>query len=304
MEAYNTLVRELQGRGYRVVPEPAADMPTCGAAAVALIDQQLAEAEISVHLLGKQHSGLRTRWGATDRPAAAGTGGRAGRRQDREEERDLRRFRRIIWTPRFLADQQIVGVDPAQVLCSFGDCLESDHVVSNSLVGFGQFVIQHLDANAPRPSPVTVPPGQRGEDLHHASRKQCRLCRTPRRAAHGAWPRALVPGVRWQGERAQAAAPKIPQRLRRGGPVLGECLRGLDPSERGRAQMGPAGAKATHSSAEVSWLVHRREPKDGFQRFPPRTDVDLVIDATAFSSPPPEVLRPLLHRLTEPMRGG
>ena len=54
MEAYSTLVRELQGRGYRVVPEPAADLPTCGAAAVALIDQQLAEAEISVHLLGKQ----------------------------------------------------------------------------------------------------------------------------------------------------------------------------------------------------------------------------------------------------------
>jgi hypothetical protein len=41
-----------------------------------------------------------------------------------------------------------------------------------------------------------------------------------------------------------------------------------------------------------------QQPKNRFRKIPPRTDIDLVIDATDASSPPPEALQPLLRTLS------
>ncbi len=51
--AYDTLVRELDNRGYRVVPEPAVNLPYTSEA-IKHIDEALRAAEFSVHLVGKQ----------------------------------------------------------------------------------------------------------------------------------------------------------------------------------------------------------------------------------------------------------
>ena len=117
----------------------------------------MAEAEISVHLLGKQRGFDPTGSGRSSR--CSWRGRRSGSAPGSVTKKGICAASAASSTPRILADEQIVGADPAQVLCSFGDCLESDHVVSDSLVGFGRFAIQHLDANAPRPSPLSVPPG-------------------------------------------------------------------------------------------------------------------------------------------------
>ena len=54
VQAYDTLVRELVGRSYRVVPDPAADVPRDGSEAIKVIDEALANAELSIHLLGEK----------------------------------------------------------------------------------------------------------------------------------------------------------------------------------------------------------------------------------------------------------
>jgi hypothetical protein len=294
MEAYSTLVRELQGRGYRVVPEPAADLPTCGAAAVALIDQQLAEAEISVHLLGKQRGFAPE----GERPIVPLQLARAAERvgaRISDEDRDLRRFRRIIWTPRILADQQIVGEDPAEVLCSFGDCLESDHVVSDSLVGFGQFVIQHLDANAPRPSPLSVPPGDGAKiyitHLENDSDYAMLLAEQLMEHGHEPWLPAF------DGEESERN--RLHQRY------LSDC----DAVVMCWANASEVWVRS--HAAELKWETLQRQtpfscrsvvagppPQNRFRRIPPRTDVDVVIDATEHSALPSDLLAPLLARLT------
>ena len=297
MEAYSTLVCELQGRGYRVVPDPESELPITGGAAVELIDQQMAEAEISVHLLGKQ------RGFAPDgeRPIVPLQLARAAERvgaRISDEERDLRRFRRIIWTPRILADEQIVGADPAQVLCSFGDCLESDHVVSDLLVGFGQFVIQHLDANAPRPSPLSVPPGDGAKiyithlenDFDYAELLGEQLMEH----GHELWFPAF------DGEESERN--RLHQRY------LSDC----DAVVMCWANASEVWVRS--HAAELKWETLQRRtpfscrsvvagpppqaPKNRFRRIPPRTDVDVVIDATEHSALRPDLLAPLLERLT------
>jgi TIR domain len=297
VEAYNTLVCELRGRGYRVLPEAAADLPTDGAAAVVLMDQQIAEAEISLHLLGKQRGFAPE----GERPIVPLQLARAARRvgaRISEEERDLRRFHRIIWAPRILADQQIVGGDPAQVLCSFGDCLESDQVVSDSLVGFSQFVIQHLDANAPRPSPLSAPPGDGAKiyitHLESDSAYAEILAEQLMKHGHEPWFPAF------DGEESERN--RLHQRY------LSDC----DAVVMCWANASEVWVRS--HAAELKWeTLHRQTPfscrsviagpppqapKNRFRRIPPRTDVDVVIDATEHSALPPDLLAPLLERLT------
>ena len=51
---YRTLTAELVRSGYHILPDPAADLPETAEEAQAAIVKGLAEAELSVHLLGER----------------------------------------------------------------------------------------------------------------------------------------------------------------------------------------------------------------------------------------------------------
>ena len=142
LPSYRSLVRELEGAGYRVTPEPGKDLGTLlGNEVQSLVVEALSGAEASIHLLGK-----RTGW----RPdgldidivpmqlvAAA------------EETKRKSGFERIIWAPVVLletsAQPETARRDPLEVLGRFGQqLLPTDQIDSDTASRFNQFVLQHL----------------------------------------------------------------------------------------------------------------------------------------------------------------
>ena len=297
-QAYDTLVRELEGRGYDVVPDPATDLPMDGAEAIRLIDEALAKAEISVHLLGKkagftpdgEKRGIvplqLARAGERVGQAVSGTDG------------DGRHFHRIIWEPRTLHEAGIANRDPALVLTGVGDCREGDKLIADTLVALSQYVIQHLEANAPRPAHLELLPKDGAKVyiryLEADSAYGEDLAETLMRVGHEPW----VPAFDGEAE----------DRRKLHDTYLADC----DAVVLCWANASEAWVKS--NAAELRWdklgrktPFHCRgvvagpppqQPKNTFRRIPPRTDIDLVIDATGFSTPAPEALQPLLQMLT------
>ena len=138
---YHSVRSELEGLGYDVVPTAESEIPH-DSDATAFIDEALATADISVHLLGEslgfapegsapivalqlQRAALRV-----GDPSAAGG------------------FHRIVWAPKFLdADvEKASGAlrDPQSVLAACDDQLPTDKVVGDGLPDFRTFLRQHL----------------------------------------------------------------------------------------------------------------------------------------------------------------
>ena len=127
--------------GYHILPDPAADLPETAEEAQAAIVKGLAEAELSVHLLGE----------------------RAGHRPDGLEadivpfqlscaaaEVEKRpSFYRMIWAPKVMPTRpngphEFAPRDPFQVVGRFGAKLPSDQVDSDTATRFNEFVFQRL----------------------------------------------------------------------------------------------------------------------------------------------------------------
>ncbi|MEI9983415.1 MAG: hypothetical protein WDN69_09550 [Aliidongia sp.] len=53
-DEYQTVVRELRGHGFAVVPDPEQDLPNDGAVATGIIRAALARATLSIHLVGEK----------------------------------------------------------------------------------------------------------------------------------------------------------------------------------------------------------------------------------------------------------
>jgi hypothetical protein len=144
---YNRLVKELLGRGYRLLPDPGASLPE---AATPMIDAALAEAELSIHLLGDEaESGDNIAMLQLVRAAQRVTSSRAGEAE----------FRRIIWAPKDL--RMVNGGlalaperDPQTVLTAYGAQLSTDKVMGDNLSKFVDF----LDSNLVRTVVVPQPP--------------------------------------------------------------------------------------------------------------------------------------------------
>jgi hypothetical protein len=148
--AYDRVVQELQGRGYTVVPE--SDIPN-DESATGFIDQALAAAEASVHLLGESVgyapenaapiSKLQLARAAARVSAAALAG-----------EVTSRSFRRLIWAPRRPNDDaasEAAGErDPLKVLDKFDRPLATDKIEGDNLSKFVDFLTQNLAANVPQ----------------------------------------------------------------------------------------------------------------------------------------------------------
>jgi len=150
--AYLRLVDELEQRGYRVVPERDAEIPYDDGAAN-FVRSELAKAEASIHLLGEK-SGYTPEDGE---PIVKLQLQLAGARSAEAPDASAGGvpFRRIVWAPRVLVDEQsgtsAVERDPLAVLARFDKQVESDKIEGSELSKFAEFVIQHLDRTARLP---------------------------------------------------------------------------------------------------------------------------------------------------------
>jgi hypothetical protein len=296
IQAYDTLVRELGNRGYRVVPDPAVNLP-CTSEAIALIDEALAAAEFSVHLVGKQ-CGFAPEGGTPIVPLQLERAGENVGRKVSEDDSDVRRFHRIVWAPRTLPDLGIADRSPAEVVARLCDHLETDKVLGDTLVTFGQYIIDHLEKTTPRPS---RPPASLGEGacvyIEHLE-------------ADSAYADDLAERLQQAGLNVSLPAfdGDEAERLRLHQQYLADCdavvLCWASASEvwiRSNAaelKWDRLGRKVPFHFRGVVTGPPPQQPKNRFRKIPPRTDIDLVIDATDTISPPPEALQPLLQTLT------
>jgi hypothetical protein len=146
-EAYHRLVQELQRRGYAVVPPVDQAVPPDDAA-LAFVDNAMAEAEASIHLLGASQ-------GFTPEgldPIVKLQLARAGARVPADGGE--RSFRRLVWAPRvWQTDGEAADAapsrDPLAVLAGFHRHLPTDTVEGDNLSRFVDVLIQHLDHTAP-----------------------------------------------------------------------------------------------------------------------------------------------------------
>ncbi len=151
-EQHTTLVRELRGRGFRVVPE--GELPRRGEAALAAVRAGLAEAELSVHLLGEkmgfQPEELTVGIVSLQLKEAAGQAARTPG------------FRRLVWAPKMMPDGEdgAPARDPLAVLARYDACLPSDEVDGDTTARFNDFVVQTLRARQPAPPPAKPAAGR------------------------------------------------------------------------------------------------------------------------------------------------
>jgi TIR domain len=153
--SYDTLLDELTRRKIRVVPDPDQRIPTDGARAVQMIDAALAEARLSIHLVGDK-VGFQPEDAAPivrlqlDRAArvAAGQAGGSGRDH----------FHRLIWAPCVVpgAAPDSAARDPFASLAKHygGEAVRApaDKVDGDTLAKFTQFALQHLEQVALPPA--------------------------------------------------------------------------------------------------------------------------------------------------------
>jgi hypothetical protein len=149
-ESYRTLVEELQGRGFRVTPDPDEDLGNLGEQVRSAVLNALAEAEASIHLLGTR-KGMRPDGFDMDLVPMqlAAAADEAKRRSD---------FERMIWAPTVLPSEmptQAKGAprDALKILKRFGQqLLATDQIDSDTASRFNEFVLQRLARKQSGPS--------------------------------------------------------------------------------------------------------------------------------------------------------
>lgn len=146
--AYDRIVKELTGKGHTVVPDPDTDIPL-DSSAPAVIDAALKTAEISVHLLGEKAGPIPEDHTQSIVKLQLA---RAAAKADAADQAEPK-FHRIVWAPRILEQaarpaggKAIEGSDryPLDVLESFGRRLPTDKVEGDTLSKFVDFLNQHL----------------------------------------------------------------------------------------------------------------------------------------------------------------
>lgn len=161
LASYDTLRVELTRRKIRVVPDASQPIPTEGARAIETIDGALAEAALSIHLVGDKLGFqpedatpiVRLQLDRAARLAAAAA--------------DARPFHRLIWVPQVLpgALPGAATRDPFKSLAEHYKgafvIAPGDKVDGDTLAKFTQFVMQHLEqiARPARPANRAVASG-------------------------------------------------------------------------------------------------------------------------------------------------
>ena len=143
-DEYHTLVCELEGRGFRVLPDRGGRLPEDGAKAVEAVRNALAAAELSIHLVGD-------RYGVTPDGLAEGIVA-LQLKEARAAAEKRHGFARLIWVPKLLPRPEPGGSgepvprDPFETLRRFGleGLLDSDEIESDTASRFNEFVLQRL----------------------------------------------------------------------------------------------------------------------------------------------------------------
>jgi hypothetical protein len=154
--AYDSVVKELVGSGYAVVPDPTADIPG-NSSALDFIDEQLEKAEVSVHLLGEK-AGFTPE--DQEQPIVKLQLARAAEREancaDSADDNGSR-FRRIVWAPKILDEESTANAaerTPNIVLMNFTEPVGSDKIVGDNRSKFVIFLKQYL-VETPPPKSVS-----------------------------------------------------------------------------------------------------------------------------------------------------
>lgn len=285
--AYDRLVRELSGAGYGVTPPPEEEIPYDGERAEAFVDRALAAAELSVHPLGDR-SGYAPDGAppivqlqlarAAMRVAAGG-------------------FRRILWTPRFVAEdgENAAERDPSAVVERLDKQLDSDKIVGDSLSRFAGYLIEHLDSTAPAAQMLeTIEAGAEVYIYHRPEDEDYAVDLALALQQHKLKP--VFP--------AFEGNPEELEEFHR--TALRECagivlcwakasevwIRATCRNWRSWERLGRTAKFA------VRGLVAGPPPgsrKSVLVKIPPKDEVDVVLDLTAFDRPPPEALDPLIR---------
>jgi hypothetical protein len=304
-DSRDTLVEELARRGFRVVPDAAVDLPREGSRAQVVIDAALAEAEVSIHLLGDK-------LGFTPEDSAPIVRLQLERAvaQVAASGPEACPIRRLIWAPRVLpgAIDGSATRDPHAVLARHlalpeqvrpeeelrpGDKLDGD-----TLTKFVQFVLQHLGGLA-SPTTLRFPPVPEGAKVyveHHELDAAMAEIVGDGLVRLGLEP--VMPAL--EGDPAERL--QIHRDALQNADAVLLCwaeaadvwVRASSIELRRWQDLGRAAAFACRS---VVALPPQRPAKERLRKFPPRSDIDGVIDATAAAPVSPDTLDPLLRPL-------
>ncbi len=295
-QAYDTLVEELQRRGYGVEPPVTAEIPQ-DTGATALVMDALAKCELSIHLLGTK-AGFAPEDAEPilklqlKRAAALASGADATAAQAE------RRFRRIIWAPKVLPDQTGAAAqterDPLAVLAGFDPHLPSDKVEGDNLSKFVEFVVQHLERTAPART-VASPTGTHARVyLYHRPEDQDYAVELAV-ALQERQIEPIIPAL--EGDPAELSSHHR-QNLQQCDAVILCWANAPEVWARATArelsewrELGRSKRFAYRALVEGPPPTPR---KNILVKIPPRSDIDLVLDLTAHPKPSPEALAPLL----------
>jgi hypothetical protein len=292
--AYDSVVKELVGRGYAVVPDPATAVPG-SSAALAFIDEHVAKAEISVHLLGEK-AGFTPE---DQEPIVKLQLARAAERERScaETADDVgSRFRRIVWAPKILEEESTATAaerTPAIVLMNFTEPVASDKIVGDNLSKFVIFLKDYLLATEPRKSIPKSAAGGSRVYLYH-SLEDTDYAAELANLLESRQVEALLP--------AFEGPPGEVDDFNRG------QLKTCDAVVVCWAAASEVWARA-HASELRDWAVLGRSAKFMYRsviagpppvgrkkdakRVFPRNEIDVVLDLTSSSHPAPEALDPL-----------
>jgi hypothetical protein len=151
--AYTRLAFELQGKGYTVVPDVASDIPK-DSTALAYVNDAVAKAEASVHLVGEKRGFAPDADEPLD-PIVKLQLARARERAAAGASPTEPVFRRIVWAPKILdVPGQPAGPaaerDPLKVLERFDAQIPTDKIDGDILSKFIEFLFQYLAQTAPK----------------------------------------------------------------------------------------------------------------------------------------------------------
>jgi hypothetical protein len=145
---YDRVVRELVTRGYAVVPEPGVDIPSRDRA-VAFVDENLAHAEASIHLLGVSHGYVPENADPIVNLQLKRAGSKLGSSSN-HNGKSVSGFRRFVWAPESLGANSASNGgrssrNPLTVLEEFDRFHHGDEIVGGILTRFVDIVLRDLE---------------------------------------------------------------------------------------------------------------------------------------------------------------
>lgn len=294
-KAYDRLVKELQQREFRVVPDPAADIPYDGTARD-VIDKALAQSEVSIHFLGEKH-------GPTPEDAQPVVDLQLARARARvlADTAEGQGLRRIIWAPTNVDselgfDESVTGRDPLAVLGRFSEQLPTDKVSGDALSKFVDFLVQNLDRVVPSRravEPAAGPANDRSYYVYYWP-KDRRFAVNIAKALRDKNVQPVLAAV--DGDEAERNALHR-QRLQECDAIVlcwgaaSETWAITSASElRNWRDLGRS-RKFSCRGLVVGPPPH--EVKADIVELPPKSEIDVIVDLTSLEQPTPDALNPL-----------